>query len=275
MPSYTFYIDETGNRHPDQKPDPKRTDRDWFAIGGILVRNEDIVGCRERHQAFIDKWKIKSPLHMTDMLGNHKKFSWLGRLREEEHDKFWRDLKTMLASIRAVGLACVIDRPGYVARGYLEEHRDRWLLCRSAFDIAVERAAKFARAENRKLRVVFEQDPGINQMIKGYFQNLKDNGHAFNIARSDKYGPLTQAEFKETLATIEHKPKAHPMLQIADSYLYSMARQPYDQKFHVVRRLRDSQKLANSVLAPDDVQHMGIKYYCFEHRNAKKNKAGD
>ena len=264
MPSYTFFIDETGNRNPDNKPDANRKNRDWFAIGGILVKGENIQACKEMHAAFIEKWKVRAPLHMTDMLGNHKKFSWLGRLRDEEHDRFWYELKSFLAGLPALGLACVIDRPGYVARGYLQEHEDNWLLCRSAFDIAVERAAKFAMRDGCKLKVVFEEDAGINQLIKGYFKNLKANGLEFDSGRSGKYEPLSRDDFAETLATIEHKPKKNPMLQCADSYLYSMARQAYDQKFHVARRLRDTRSLVNGVLSPEEVRNMGIKHYCFD-----------
>ena len=52
-----------------------------------------------------------------------------------------------------VGLACVVDRPGYDAR-YREKYgRRQWHLCQTAFSIVVERAAKYARDSGRKLRV--------------------------------------------------------------------------------------------------------------------------
>lgn len=264
MPSYTFYIDETGNRNPSHKPDVGRENRDWFAIGGILVKSEEIDVCKQARQAFADRWGVSAPFHMTDMLGGHKKFSWLGKLSDERHDKFWSEYKAMLASLPVVGLACVIDRPGYVKRGYLQKHRDPWLLCRSAFDISVERAAKFAIRDGRKLNVVFEQDPGINRMITGYFDNLKANGLAFDGVASEKYTPLSKEAFAATLGTIEHKPKENALLQIADTYLYAMARHKYDQKFHVYRRLRDARKLANFVLSNAEIPQMGIKHYCFD-----------
>jgi uncharacterized protein DUF3800 len=269
MPYYNYYIDETGNRNPDQKPDLHRERRDWFGIGGILVKGEDIQACKDRRQVFVDKWEIRSPLHMTDILGNHKKFSWLGRLPEERRHKFWGEYKTLLAGMPGIGLSCIIDRPGYVARGYLRDNPDRWLLCRSAFDISVERAAKIARRDGRKLNVVFEQDHGINHIIKGYFANLKSNGLGFDAGRSGKYGPLTQMEFAETLSTIEYKPKINSMLQIADSYLYAMARHPYDKRFDVYCRLRDAHKTANTFLSTEEVPSMGIKHYCFELHNAR------
>lgn len=264
MPSYVFYIDETGNRNPNHKPDLGRQNRDWFAIGGILVKAEDIEACKAKRQSFVEKWGIKSPLHMTDMHGCHKAFSWLGRLTDEAHDAFWSDYKGMLASLPVIGLACVIDRPGYVARGYLNAHADPWLLCRSAFDISVERATKIAIRDGRKLSVVFEADVGINAIIKGYFKNLKENGLGFDGGRSGKYEPLSVEQFQATLSTIESKNKDNPMLQIADTYLYAIARQAYDKQFHVFKRLRDSRRIANFALTNEEIPHMGIKYYCFD-----------
>lgn len=273
MSSYVFFIDETGNRNPDKKPDPGRVGRDWFGIGGILVKAEDIKMCKDYHSEFIGRWGIKSPLHMTDMLSHNKKFSWLGRIPDEEHDLFWSDYKSFLSRIPCIGLSCIIDRPGYVARGY-PLNENRWLLCRSAFDIAVERAAKIARRDKRGLDVVFEQDPGINQLIVGYFRKLKNNGLEFDPTRSQKYSPLTKDEFKTILGTIEYKPKLHPMLQIADSYLYSMARHAYDKNFPIYRRLRDARRIANFALTNEEIPLMGVKHYCFELHEGKKKKPG-
>lgn len=230
------------------------------------MKSEEIDQCKLARQRFADEWRITAPLHMTDMLGEHKKFSWLGKLSDEKRDRFWSDYKAMLASIPVIGLACVIDRPGYVARGYLQVHKDPWLLCRSAFDISVERAAKFAIRDGRKLNVVFEEDAGINRIITGYFKNLKANGLEFDGKTSGRYAPLSKEAFAATLGTVEHKPKANALLQIADTYLYAMARHPYDQKFNIYRRLRDSRKLANFVLTNEEIPYMGIKHYCFDRK---------
>lgn len=267
--AYRFYIDETGNRNPDKKADPGRQGRDWFGIGGILVKSEDVSDVKQFHSDFIKRWGIRSPLHMTDMLGMHKGFSWLGRLSDEKHDQFWSDYKNFLGRVPVVGLSCIIDRPGYVARGYLT-NENRWLLCRSAFDIAIERAAKFARRDGRKLHVIFEQDAGINQLIKSYFENLRNNGLGFDQVRSGPYAPMSQKDFGSILGAIEHKPKLHPILQIADSYLYAMARHPYEKNFHVYRRLRDSRKIANFILSNEEIRTMGVKHYCFELHNTKR-----
>lgn len=265
-----LYFDDTGSRHPDKRPDPTRKGRDWFGLGGFVIRKEDESAAKQLHTDLAQRWGVRAPFHMTDMLAEKKGFSWLGRVSESENERFWSEYKTFLASVNGLGMACVIDRPGYVARGYLEQHgANRWLLCRTAFDVLVERCAKYARLDGRKLEIVFESDVGVNDTIKGYFRNLKENGLAFDKENSAKYNPLSKEEFKETLATIESKGKSSQMLQIADSYIYAMARGRYDRKFQIYRRLRDAQRLSTFALPNEHISEMGIKYSCFEKHDAK------
>ncbi len=47
------------------------------------------------------------------------------------------------------------------------------------------------------LHVVFEQDPSFNGTITSYFENLKANGMGFDVANSNKYGPLSKEEFRK------------------------------------------------------------------------------
>jgi hypothetical protein len=260
----TLYMDETGNRHPDKKSDKSRAGRDWFGFGGVLINGEDSDAARQLISDFAANWSLHHPAHITDMLSENKGFSWLGRRTQDDRDKFWRDWRNVLSNSGVIGIGCIVDRPGYVARGYLDKHADRWLLCRSAFDITVERAVKIARREERKLHIVFEQDAGINETITGYFHNLKENGLAFDPKTSGKYTPASKEEFAETLGRIQHKPKAHPLLQIADSYIYAMARHGYDKKFPLYRHLRDRRKIADFCLPNECLPHMGVKYYCFD-----------
>lgn len=264
MPNYILYLDESGSRHPDKKSDRSREGRDWFALGGVLVKSEDKEIIRAAHREFCGRWDIRKPLHMTDLVNERKGFSWLGKISEERRARFWAEYKHFLSTLPVVGHACVIDRPGYVRRGYLEAHPDRWLLCRSAFDILAERTVKIAIRDGRKLSIVFEGDVGINETIKGYFKNLKEHGLAFDAGRSEKYKPLTPDQFQATLGTIEYKNKDNPFLQIADSFVYSIARYKYDKKFSVYRQLRDKKKIVNFILQNEEIPHMGIKYYCFD-----------
>lgn len=265
MPTLTYYMDETGNRQPDKKSDQSRAGRDWFGLGGYLIRKEDEAEAKRLHSEIVSKWGVRHPFHITDMLAEKKGFAWLGRLKERDRARFWADYKEFLAAAPVLGTACVIDRPGYVARGYLEKFPEtKWLLCRSAFDITVERAAKYAIEQGCKLDIVFESDIAINDTVKGYFANLKQNGLAFDEANSAKYTPLTQAEFAATLGSIEWKTKSSRMLQIADSYVYAICRQRYDRTFGIYRQLRDAERIINFALKDGErIRAMGIKYYCF------------
>lgn len=260
----TFYMDETGSRHPDKKSDSSRAGRDWFGLGGVLIRGEDNDAARTGVLEFAKRWKLRGPAHLTDMMSENKAFSWLGLVSQEKREEFWSDWRRTLTQANIIGLGCVVDRPGYVSRGYLQKHKDPWLLCRSAFDISVERAVKIARGEGRKLHVVFEQDPGINKIMHGYFDNLKENGLAFDQNNSGKYAPLSQKDFAETLGRIQHKPKSNELLQLADSYIYAMARYRYDKKFGLYRHLRDMRRIADFALPEALLPGAGVKYYCFD-----------
>lgn len=265
MATLTYYMDETGNRQPDKKSDASRLGRDWFGLGGYLVSSDDEEAVKSAHAEFCDRWDISSPLHLTDMRSETKKFAWLGRLSQRERDAFWSEYKSFLSGLPVIGSACVIDRPGYVARGYLEKHPGtKWLLCRSAFDITIERAVKYAQSRDMKLNVVFESDVAINDTVKGYFTNLKARGLEFDVANSAKYQPLAAAVFAEVLGEAKWKTKTSRMLQIADSYIYAIARGRYDKRFDMYRELRDARKIMNFALeTPEQINAMGVKYYCF------------
>jgi len=267
VPELTFYMDETGNRLPDKKPDRGRENKDWFAFGGYIIDGADKSFARQKWQGVVDKWVVKHPFHISDMINERKKWAWLGNMTESQRTEFWTDYRSFLSSVPVVGQACVIDRPGYVARGYLEKHgASRWLLCRTGFDIAVERAVKYARHVGKRMRVVFESDPAYNPIVEGYFHDLKTKGLGFAVETSEKYHPLTAKEFSETLTTIEHKPKASRLLQIADSYVYAIARGKYDKHFNLWRELRDHSRVINFALGGDAdlIREMGVKYSCFD-----------
>ncbi len=263
MRPLTLYLDESGSRHPDKKSDVSRLGRDWFGLGGVLIRGEDSDLVRKSVEDFTINWRLKSPLHYTDMQSENKGFAWVGRLDQKTKERFWSEWRDALCAMPVVGMGCVVDRPGYVARGYLQQHKNRWLLCRSAFDITVERAVKIASAEGRKLHVVFEQDAGINKIVSGYFDNLKESGLAFDPSTSSRYIPLKQEDFSNTLGRVQHKPKAHPLLQVADSYIYAMCRKAYDRKFWLHRSLEEAGRLSDAYQVPDGTGKVGVKYYCF------------
>lgn len=267
MSQLIYYMDETGNRNPDKKSDASREGRDWFGLGGFIIDQTEEDNAKQLHRGMCARWGISRPLHITDMLSAKKDFSWLGRASERDRAAFWEDYKGFLSSLPVVGSACIISRPGYVSRGYLAKHPgSKWLLCRSAFDITIERAVKYANHQGKKLSVVFESDIAVNETVKSYFKNLKENGLEFDAANSGKYQPLSQQDFADTLGTIEYKDKRSVMLQIADSYIYAIARQKYERLFGIYCRLRDEQKIMEFSLGGDAalIKAMGVKYYCYD-----------
>ena len=153
-----FYMDDSGTRHPDF--DPKgASGRDWFALGGILVHESDEEKAREMVAAFRVKWPQLEgkPLHSYDIRNKTHDFRWLVDLNRDEHSRFMQDLTDLLVGLPVVGLACVIDRPGYDGR-YREKHgREMWSLCKTAFTVVVERAVKFAQGKGARLRVMPER----------------------------------------------------------------------------------------------------------------------
>jgi hypothetical protein len=266
LPLLHLYIDESGSRHPDKAGVQSKRGDDWFSIGGVLIEQEREAAAKAHLAEFKGKWpQIRVPLHMTDMNSEKKGFAWIGKLDDERRTKFWTDLRTMLALVPVAGAACVIDRPGYNARGYGSRAGDaKWLLCRSAFDILIDRSAKFAKSRGRRLRVFYERsDPTTDQRVESYFQNIRDNGLAFDANTSARYRPMPQAELKELLLDIEGKPKENRIMQIADSYIYAISRGSYNRKFHVYRRMLEAGKLITSQVPGEDAAILGIKKYCF------------
>jgi hypothetical protein len=270
-PLLHLYVDESGSRHPDKPGTQAKHGNDWFAVGGILIKDEDLITVRQAIANFKKQWpKIKAPLHFTDMRAKKKNFAWLGTLEQKELNHFWSTYRTFLAEMPVSGTACVIDRPGYIARGYGKREGDaKWLLCRSAFDILLERSAKLARMQGRRLNVNFEMaDPGTNQRVKSYYINLKYNGLAFDEKNSAKYEPMTAEQFAYTLLTIEGKDKTSTVMQVADSYIYAIARGSYEPGYDVYDRIARAGRLITDQVPAEKAAILGIKTYCFDQGKA-------
>jgi len=111
-----LYIDDSGSRYPDRAPKEKRRDdeMDYFALGGVLINEEDGDEVFAEHKAFCDAYSIDYPLHSWAIRGGREDFGWLKK--PEAAFAFLTDLEKMLGSLPIVGIAAVIDRPGYVAR---------------------------------------------------------------------------------------------------------------------------------------------------------------
>ncbi len=263
----TFYIDDSGTRHPDHAPALPKHGRDWFALGGILIDDEDKPAAEGLIDEFRSRWPQmgSSPLHSWEIRGRHANFKWLG-VDGETHRKFVTDLEALLFALPVIGLACVIDRPGYNARYRDKYGHDRWALCKTAFAVAVERATKYALQRERKLRVWVEQtDKTEDRIAKGYYDTLRSDGHWFNSTTAGKYGPVSADEYAKTLYDFRTKKKTSRLMQIADLYLWPMCIGGYDGANYAYSRLREAGKLIDCVVPPDRITAQGIKYSCFDH----------
>lgn len=263
MGDFHFYIDDSGTRNPDKRPDDAAVG-DWFALGGVIVKAEDEQELRDRHSAFCDQWCIDYPLHSSDIRFKTNDFCWLKELDKPDQDRFYSELGELIVSSPVLGLACVVDRPGYNAR-YREKYgRQRWSLCKTAFSVVAERAAKYAISQGRRLRIYPERsDPGAEQKLRSYYRGLHDEGMPFHEGGNVKYQPLGNGELRQTLREFRLKFKSSPPMQIADLYLYPMCRNGYVE-YRPMEELRAAKKLVDNHLTDGEVPALGIKYSCFD-----------
>ncbi|WP_123147816.1 DUF3800 domain-containing protein [Mesorhizobium delmotii] len=268
-----LYLDDSGSREPDREPKEKRRDEmDYFALGGILINEEDVDELYSRHKTFCQQHGISYPLHSWAIRGGRGDFGWLKK--PEAAYEFLGDLQRMLLALPVIGIAAVIDRPGYVAR-YRDRYQDQlWFMCKTAYCILIERAAKYARSQDRKLRVFFERaGKAEDRDLVAYTRILKTQGMPFDGANSANYGSLTAQEFKDIVrGEPRGKTKATPMLQIADLYLYPMAKGGYDPSYRPYKALMEHKRLIDAHLPPEELASRGIKYSCFDR---VKNKDPD
>lgn len=269
LPIYNLYLDDSGTRHPDRTlaTSPKG---DWFALGGVLIKEEDEAEAREKHQEFCQKWNISYPLHSVKIRYRSHQFRWLKELAKERSDEFYGDLQNLILSVPVIGHACVIDRPGYHARYFEKYGRRRWHLCKTAFSVVSERVAKYAIQNGRRVRIFVEEtDPDSDKKIREYFRELRSEGMPFAKDNSSKYGPLSAEDLKFRLLDQNFKRKSSPMMQLADLYLYPICRGPYDPNYHPTQMLVEAKKTIDCVIGGDAVPHLGIKYSCFDLDNKK------
>ena len=269
-----FYLDESGPRKLDKITIPRTkvddgSKCDFFAFGGILIKEIDEEFARSQYQSFCDKWKIDYPLHSTEIRGKHKNFSWVGTLSQQKQDDFYTGLGDMLISLPVLGLACVVDRPGYSVR-YTEKYKsERWQICKTAFAIAVERAAKYAKMNNQKLRILPERcSKKEDTKLKNYYESFRNNGLPFNPNTSGQYNPLTCEDFQVLLREFKLKNKSSPMMQIADMYLWPMCIGGYHSKYAPYKELIKHKRLINCVSSTAGLGPIEIKYSCFDFKRS-------
>lgn len=238
---------------------------DWFALGGVLVEVGDLPQILGLHEAFVDAWGLDCPLHSTKIRGRRKEFSWLGR-DQGQAARFHKELSVLLTSIPVMGIACVIDRPGYNARYQEKYGTDRWLMCKTAYSIVVERSAKFAQSKGATLEVFYEgAGKEEDRSLVAYHRELKKAGMPFDNSSSAEYRALDAREFQSNLLGDPTRlTKKSPLIQIADLYLYPIVKAGYHDNYLPYDQLAQAGRIIDTLLEKDERPSRGVKYSCFE-----------
>jgi hypothetical protein len=237
---------------------------DCFGLGGILVEEADVDTVVYRFRDFMSRWSIDYALHSTDIRGMRKNFSWLGE-DTKRATRFHLDLQALMSSIPVVGIAAVVDRQGYNMR-YKDTYGERrWQLCKTAYSILLERAAKYARRNSATLEIYFE---GVGKKedtaLHSYHRELRQTGNPFDPENSHKYEALLPEDYKRIVKGSPRRgTKANIFLQIADIYLYSMAKYGYDRSHAPWHLLIASGRIIDAQLNEDEIVACGVKFSCF------------
>ncbi len=264
-PTFRFYIDDSGSRDPDRSRKADSGAVDWFGLGGVIVREEDISLVEAQVSEFRSRWPHpKAPLHSWEIRSKKDGFAWLRDTSSAKQKQFLRELTDLMCALPIVVHASVVDRPGYNKR-YMQAYGPRrWSLCRTAFKIAVERAAKFALSEGARLRVYVEQsDKATEARLKSYFDSMRCDGLPFNQETSAKYAPMTPTELAHTLLEFRVKTKGSVPMQIADLALWPLCKGKYQSDNLSLIALTDSGKLLDARCTEQNGL-FGIKYSCFD-----------
>lgn len=274
---FTLYIDDSGSRFPDHENSECRRDgMDHFALGGILVADADKDTIQDLYKEFCKNWSIDYPLHSTKIRGMRNNFSWLEGSAKQK-DTFYTELDEFLISLPVVGFAAVVHRPGYNER-YREKHNGQpWWMCKTAYAILIERVAKYVTEQNGTLSIRFEEaGKREDRAIIQYARDLKVTGLPFNIDTSKKYNGLLDEDFKGLiLGEPRRKKKENLFVQLADLYLYPMAKRRYEPTYNPWVLLYENKKVIDALLPEKEWLSRGIKYSCFdEYEEAGSKKPG-
>ena len=270
MQTMNFYMDDSGTRRPDRAPTPfDANNPSFFALGGILVNSEQEAGIRSAHATLCQRWSITYPLHSVDIRHAKGNFTWLKR-DGDEYTKFMRDLNHFVTTANVRCLACVIARPGHDSRYRSKYGRRQWHLCQTAFYIAVERAAKAATRERRKLRVMPERtNPDDERRIRDYYASMKTAGCPFHTP-SPRYASMKADDFRAVLHELRFENKSSPMAQLADLVLWPLAISRYRHN-RAYDEFRKHRLLLDDWVQPHEREERGTKYSCFGLVDGKAN----
>lgn len=264
-PEFLLYMDESGSRDPDRHLRQQAYSPDWFGIGGILVKASDKSSIEAAMDAFRMRWPQMGahPLRSYDIRNKTERFRWLSQLDETSLTAFYEDLTAMIAGLPIVVTGCVVHRPGYNQR-YLQQYGPRrWKLCKTAFHIAVERAAKYAMFHGARMRVYVERSDKVTEkQLKGYYDEMRQAGQPFNVQTSAKYQPMPANQLRQTVYDFGVKTKESQLMQLADLVLWPICRGGYVPDDRVYGLLKSNGKLLDAHCTQANGLQ-GIKYSCF------------
>jgi hypothetical protein len=259
-----FYMDDSGSRDPDHDPSKAPHPIDWFGLGGVLIEEVLAVAANLRISEFRDRWPQigSAPLHSYEIRNASKAFNWLAANKEIRH-QFLAELNELMVALPIYAMACVVHRPGYNERYRGKYGAGRWSLCKTAFLIGVERAAKLARHRGLRLRVFVERsDEATENTLRTYYNEMRAEGMPFDEIASASYVPLTAQELQETLYEFRVKTKTSLVMQVADLALWPVCKGGYEPDNMPLKHLKDHGRLADT-LCPSGSGLLGIKYSCF------------
>lgn len=192
-------------------------------------------------------------------------FSWLEKSAKVNF-RFREDLGDFLTDVPVVGFATVVYRPGYNKRYKGKYGDNRWALCKTAYAILIDRVVKYVKSKGGILHIRFEESgEKEDRSIIEYAKDMKVHGLPFDPVTSKKYGSLSPHDYRDVIVgRPKRKKKANSLLQIADLYLYPMAKRKYDPRYPPWLTLFSKGKVIDALISEQDYQTLGIKYSCFD-----------
>jgi len=265
---YVFYMDECGTLTSCKGDSNENSELNefCFAIGGVIVPFEVTKNIIDTVKSFKQKWDIPN-LHGSKIRGHRKPFRFLENKKNKK--KFISELEKIIINSNVIVHACVICRPGYRDR-YKKKYpdRSRWDMSKTAFEISVERATKFALNSERILDVAFEQSGRKeDEKIKGYFENLKKNGSSFSAENSKKYSPLTENHYNKYLGKIWSDGKRNELLNLADLVLHPIVSAGLGKDNRAYNTFVENKMLINY---KNQDSNVAVKYSCFDGKYNKQ-----
>jgi len=123
-------------------------------------------------------------------------------------------------------------------------------------------------SEGAVLRVFPERTSKVDdELLRGYFDDLRISGHPFDKKNAADYSPLTAEQYKTVLYDFKTKFKSSAMAQVADMYLWPMCMGGYHRSNRAYKALVEAGKLIDCRLEGKQLAELGVKYSCFENVN--------